>query len=76
MLASTTESTIKLLLHLKLLPTKPNDNDPCPKACNEWYIGTSYVFRCKKCKATKSIRQGSFFSGSHLSLATIIGNNL
>jgi hypothetical protein len=38
-LPATTESTIQLLRHLKLLPTKVNDNESCPKDCNDWYTG-------------------------------------
>ena len=30
----------QLLQHLKLLPTTAKYDDPCPKGCNDWYLGT------------------------------------
>ncbi len=38
-LTPTTESTSRLLCKLTLFPTKLNDNDSCPKGCNDWYTG-------------------------------------
>ena len=38
-LTSTPEDTVRLLQHLKLLPTTVSD--PCSKGCNNWYMGKS-----------------------------------
>jgi len=37
-LTSTDFNTIQFLQHLKLLPTKPSDQDSCKKKCNDWYL--------------------------------------
>ena len=38
-LTTTPEDTIRLLQHLKLLPTEVTD--PCSKRSNNWYMGKS-----------------------------------
>ena len=39
LMTTTNEQTIQLLRDLRLLPTKPSDNDSCAKECNDWYTG-------------------------------------
>ncbi|CAF1187958.1 unnamed protein product [Rotaria sordida] len=31
--------TIQILQHLKLLPTKPSNDQSCKEKCNAWYLG-------------------------------------
>lgn len=52
--------------------------DGCAKDHKNWKLGTSsrmadgWVWRCSKCKSTRSIRHGTFFANSKLSIRQIL----
>ncbi|CAF2988618.1 unnamed protein product [Rotaria sp. Silwood2] len=55
-----------------------NTTEKCDENNNHvWYFGKSsrapdgYIFRCRRCRGTKSIRVGTFFEQSHLPLSAI-----
>ncbi|CAF2418887.1 unnamed protein product [Rotaria sp. Silwood2] len=77
-LLSSQENTITFLQDLKLLPRIPNVTERCGEFDNhDWYLGRlkrltdGYTFRCHRCQGTRSIRKGTFFELSHLSLDSI-----
>ncbi|CAF4334028.1 unnamed protein product [Rotaria sp. Silwood2] len=53
-------------------------NEPCAQGHNNWKLGSSarasdeYVWRCGKCKSTRTLRQGTFFFNSKLSLRQVL----
>ena len=53
-------------------------NEQCPQGHQKWKLGASsrmnddYVWRCKSCRTTRSIRHGTFFAGSKLDIRQIL----
>ena len=53
-------------------------NEPCTQEHNNWKLRTStrmkvrWIWRCGKCKSTRTIRHGTFFSNSKLSVRQIL----
>ena len=75
-LTSTTEQTIDLCQRLGVLHVYPTE--PCLKKHNNWYLGScsksidKYKWRCRTCKSSRSLRDGTIFSQSRLTLQQIL----
>ncbi|CAF1602754.1 unnamed protein product, partial [Didymodactylos carnosus] len=73
----TVSDTIVFCQNLGLLPLGTPKVE-CPNRHIDWYLGVfsdvidGYVWRCKICKARRSIRDDTFFSGSHLTLSQML----
>ncbi|CAF1562334.1 unnamed protein product, partial [Didymodactylos carnosus] len=65
------ENTVSLCQALGLIPFKPSK--PCNNEHNNWCIGTCgrAIDGCR-CRLTRSIRDGTVFSGSKLELSQIL----
>ncbi|CAF3729211.1 unnamed protein product [Rotaria socialis] len=73
---NTTEKIIEFCQNIGLIPISPTT--PYAKQHNNWYMGAcarsrdKYLWRCRTCKSTRSIRDGTFFSKSKLELRQVI----
>ncbi|CAF3574980.1 unnamed protein product [Rotaria socialis] len=53
-------------------------NEPCAQGHNNWKLGScarasdEFVWRCGKCKSTRTIRHGTFFSNSKLAIRQVL----
>ncbi|CAF1496545.1 unnamed protein product [Didymodactylos carnosus] len=77
-ITDTLEDCISFCQTLGLIPYSPSA--PCTNGHDKWYMGKSsrahdkYQWRCraKGCKLTRSIRDGTFFSASRLSIQQLL----
>ncbi|CAF1582719.1 unnamed protein product, partial [Didymodactylos carnosus] len=72
------ENTVSCCQALGLIPFKPSE--PCNNGHNNWCIGTCgraidgcrWICKERSCRLTRSIRDGTFFSGSKLEMSQIL----
>ncbi|CAF3346223.1 unnamed protein product [Rotaria socialis] len=75
-LTSTTEECVQLCQQIGLLHIYPTT--PCPKNHDNWYLGAcataadKFKWRCRTCKSSRSLRDGTFFSQSRLQIQQIL----
>ena len=75
-LTSTTGKCVEFCQRIGLLHVSPKET--CTQGHNNWYLGSSSrsldkcQWRCRSCKSTRTLRDGTFFSHSRLELQQIL----
>lgn len=70
------ENMVQFCQLVGLLPTALNES--CSKGHQNWYLDSNdrsndkYSWRCRTCKSTRTIREGTFFSNSKLELEQVV----